>query len=1264
MPSKRKTWLIALLVSAVWVLVAPRTAWPQCEVAQLIPDPIRDGARFGDCVSVDGDVAVVGMPRGLDPFQGGITGVAVVFRRVNGVWQQEAQLTPTNDLRVAQFARSVAVSGNTVVVGAPFPRAAFVYTFNGNAWIQTQKLTAEDGSSAGWFGYAVAIAGDVIVVGAYGDDVVGTNSGSAYVFRLVGSTWVHEAKLTPPDGASGDHFGIRVAVHGGLVVAGSPSDDDRGFTSGSAYVFRFDGSGWPLETKLTASDGMFLDSFGVSVALGDDQLIVGASQGILDGRGSAYVFRFRPELGEWVETQKLAPHVDADAVSFGTRVAFSGDTALVASKSGTTGTAIFRFDGTTWKEAGRLPRSHPIVAIDGDTAVNGLPLDDEERGAVYAYRILGEPDCNLNGVNDACEDCDGNGVADECDIADGTSVDCNGNGIPDQCIELDLDCNMNGSPDACDLADGTSLDCNATGIADECDILLGTSGDCNNNLVPDECEIAAGTSPDCNATGIPDECEPYLDCNQDGVPDECQGPGITGVDCDANGVFDGCDFLFTAASPRFSPIDRDSPHSLTITPAPPATGDVTITITVSGAFADYRAGLVVLLNKQRVGDFGSIFSIPSCPAEPDTIVRVLPSDVYNAIVAGGNAVFELVPNEHVNANVCGNDSFATVDVEYRFDRDCNVNGVLDVCDIAGGISDDCTGNAIPDLCESDCNQNGLSDACEILAGTVGDCTANGIPDTCEVDCNANGIADTCDLDQESSRDCNGNLVPDECDIAAGTSGDCNGNGVPDGCEFSRDCNNNGIQDICDIADHTSIDVAPTNGIPDECDVVPGSGTPIWLVPKTASEGCVILDGGIWCDEGEQWAVFEVRIGDWDPMDIGIGIFRFQIAFDDQRGALVVIPVYCTTAEDCEGAFGAGARCDGASPVCPSPGVCECNIGLAEETRSDFALPGSTCHMGILYFKVDCFFYDARLLDEPVPFPKDGLYGGAFRVRIPPDPQLPMFLSVGAQTFLQNDSGTVPIEPIPLLIQRAPACLIPSAPRLVQTDSAPGLAQGESIGLARQRLIGITAGVAGRNQAIRVRFESLPPPWDVWNGTELWVTEPTAICELSGVSPGAACPTGKFFNIAGLSCDPADAFFTDWAALGELYLHHAGVVPGGVYMVQSIDETCSMQVPEEFSAPLQVENSRFGDAVAGFNSTALEWNPPDGRVDVSLDVVAALDAFANRAGNATKTRMDIEPCKLDFRVNITDVVQYLDAFSARPYPFAPGVGTCPSDPRGG
>ena len=143
---------------------------------------------------------------------------------------------------------------------------------------QVVKLTASDAAAGDNFGQSVAIAGNTIVVGATQESNQGT--GSAYVLRTNdgGATYAQVAKLTASDAAAGDNFGISVAIDGNTIVIGAHYDDDAGFDSGSVYVFHTSDGGvtYAQVAKLTASDAAEDDFFGGSVAIDGQKVVVGA----------------------------------------------------------------------------------------------------------------------------------------------------------------------------------------------------------------------------------------------------------------------------------------------------------------------------------------------------------------------------------------------------------------------------------------------------------------------------------------------------------------------------------------------------------------------------------------------------------------------------------------------------------------------------------------------------------------------------------------------------------------------------------------------------------------------------------------------------------------------------------------------------------------------------------------------------------------------------------------------------------------------------
>ncbi len=266
-----------------------------CEPAKLLPDDGAVDDRFGKSVSVSGDVALVGASR--DDDNGASSGSAYVFRWNGTAWVQEQKLRPDDGAAGGRFGVSVSVSGDVGLVGA------YVFRWNGTTWVQEQKLLADDGAPGDGFGVSVSVSGDVALVGASGDDDNGTNSGSAYVLRWNGTAWVQEQKLLADDGAIGDWFGFSVSVSGDVALVSALQDDDNGFSSGSAYVFRWKGSAWVQEQKLLPEDGAGGDLFGSSVSVSGDVALVGAWQDDDNGwnSGSAYVFLWNGTA--WIQEQ-------------------------------------------------------------------------------------------------------------------------------------------------------------------------------------------------------------------------------------------------------------------------------------------------------------------------------------------------------------------------------------------------------------------------------------------------------------------------------------------------------------------------------------------------------------------------------------------------------------------------------------------------------------------------------------------------------------------------------------------------------------------------------------------------------------------------------------------------------------------------------------------------------------------------------------------------------------------------------------------------
>ena len=326
-------------------------------------------------------------------------------------WQHK--LVDPNGVAGDSFASSVSISGDLCVIGAPADDdngpdsgSAYIFRFDGFDWIPEAKLTASDGSAGDMFGISVSIDGDICLIGAYGDDINGNHTGSAYIFRYDDPNWIEEAKLVAFDGIQNDEFGTSVSISSNACLIGASGNDDNGDGSGSAYVFRFNGSDWLYEEKFLASDGQAGDLFGTSVSMSADLCAIGArfdgDNG--DGSGSAYIFRYTDP--NWVPEAKLLPSDGVADDFFGGSVSLDGNFCIISANGDDdigerAGSAyIFRFSDPNWVQEVKLTASDGnawdsfgrSVSISGDVCVVGAHLDSDtagQSGSAYIFRFNG-----------------------------------------------------------------------------------------------------------------------------------------------------------------------------------------------------------------------------------------------------------------------------------------------------------------------------------------------------------------------------------------------------------------------------------------------------------------------------------------------------------------------------------------------------------------------------------------------------------------------------------------------------------------------------------------------------------------------------------------------------------------------------------------------------------------------------------------------------------------------------------------------------------
>jgi hypothetical protein len=394
--------------------------------------------QLGAAVAIDDVRAVCGIPFYDAPGQQSSGAARVFVRTVNG-WAQEATLLPSDSFSDDQCGHAVAIDGDTIVLGAfrdDLPGtgngnagSAYVFVRVGSTWTEQTKLVGSGVSAADLFGTSVAISGNTIAVGAPADELGLPNStGVVYIFVRSGSTWSQQAAIRPADSIAGDYFGHSVALSGNTLAAGASRDDDLADAAGSAYVFVRSGSSWSQQAKLLASDGGFTDQFGWSIALAGDLVAVGAPYydgAALDG-GVAYAFARTG--GAWTQEAILEPTGLGGGQRAGWSVSADGAFALVGVPDdlvpGSGSARLFRRTGTSWSEETKIVHDAArgnlglSVSISGDTVIAGAPFDSlglpvGGQGSAYVFRLQNTPEiyCTAKTNSKGCQPAIGsNGV--------------------------------------------------------------------------------------------------------------------------------------------------------------------------------------------------------------------------------------------------------------------------------------------------------------------------------------------------------------------------------------------------------------------------------------------------------------------------------------------------------------------------------------------------------------------------------------------------------------------------------------------------------------------------------------------------------------------------------------------------------------------------------------------------------------------------------------------------------------------------------------
>ena len=303
---------------------------------------------FGGAVTIVGNDVLVGEAENSMR-----SGLVYVYRRGQNGWAERATIAASDKFDADGFGASLASNGSLLVVGATAQNdglgSAYVFTRNAQsgAWTETAKLTASDVAEGDAFGTSVAITGDMAFVSAPGQS---ERAGAVYAFRRQGSNWTQVGKLTG-SATTQSLFGLRLAASGDLLFVGMPGFNEG---AGQVVVFRPTDGQWAEAAKLSATGATRNDRFGMSLALRDNELLIGST----GSNASGAVFIFRSETnGEWRESGRLAAFDGSRTDAFGASVALTTDGAWIgAPRAGGMRGALYNFERASADSAIRSVR--------------------------------------------------------------------------------------------------------------------------------------------------------------------------------------------------------------------------------------------------------------------------------------------------------------------------------------------------------------------------------------------------------------------------------------------------------------------------------------------------------------------------------------------------------------------------------------------------------------------------------------------------------------------------------------------------------------------------------------------------------------------------------------------------------------------------------------------------------------------------------------------------------------------------------------------
>jgi hypothetical protein len=386
------------------------------QIGFIKADPPTAGAHLGHALAIDGDTLVTTAPNepseatGIDASgapnaRAKDSGAAYVFVRDGEHWTRQAFIKASDSAVGQQFGTSVALAADTLVIGAMHDSydagAVYVYGRSGTTWRERGKLVSPSQQGLAQFGQSVALHGDTLVVGAGAEDQDGNNDiGAAYVFtRGADGNFSFQKRMTAPMPGAYAWYGSCVRLSGSYLLVGATGENS---SAGVAYVYRADTL--DLITTLRPSVANAVAFFGNGAAIDGDTIAVTAFNGTAGlTNGTVYVFQHTHDA-EFVQIAALQASNASGGDAFGISIALAGPNLVVGASHESSGGAgidgdvsapgashsgaayLFTRAGDAFTETARIKASMPTpddqfgtdVAISGDMIL--VTADSDARG--------------------------------------------------------------------------------------------------------------------------------------------------------------------------------------------------------------------------------------------------------------------------------------------------------------------------------------------------------------------------------------------------------------------------------------------------------------------------------------------------------------------------------------------------------------------------------------------------------------------------------------------------------------------------------------------------------------------------------------------------------------------------------------------------------------------------------------------------------------------------------------------------------------------